>query len=519
VLTAAAVAVLVWAFGSPAGAQTAPDAGTGISSFQGLYLLRFNRWGDLTNPTERDLAIAQLRANRQVERIVIISYGWANDAEASYAMYRSLLADIAGAAEPFDWPAHTAVIAVGWDSSQRGFRKLFNDLLPLPFVADTLAYVPDKLLFPLSFWSKAAMADRIGLGGLRIALNRIFSEAYPDAESHPDVLLIGHSFGTRIVSGLLQDRMGLLPVRREAFKAAPHVVGAILTQPAAVLWNLHERADYPILVTQSRHDHANGLLFPLANVVINAYSFTTFEGLLEYRVFEYVEDTVQRTAEGVGGIVTAPLPGIEFPRRQPELEEEREEQRRLSRMRYLARRSLAELVAIPAAVGFTLLATPLAYAYTQIHGLVTHPVDHFMDTLAQLPVVEVPVYALDRALDREILWGSRAKGFFNLGSLHESIGRTVTPRIYPRNLPRVYTPAELEQIATREGPCPLPTCQGVFAVDASTLIRLGTFRENLERPWVDFTIGWFDPIGAHIDYRNRDVVRLMGLLIRRSTRP
>ena len=94
----------------------------------------------------------------------------------------------------------------------------------------------------------------------------------------------------------------------------------------------------------------------------------------------------------------------------------------------------------------------------------------------------------------------------------------MTPRIYPRDLPRVYTPAELEEIANRGGACPLPTCTGVFAVDASNLIRRGTFGQNLERPWVDFTVGWFDPIGAHADYRNEEVVDLMRLLVRGSTR-
>ena len=510
--------MLASALGTDVHAETVPHPAQESVGFQGLYLLQFNRWGDLINPAERDLAIEQLRGNPQVDRILIISYGWANDGEASYATYRRMLADLASGVERLSRPGRTAIIAVGWDSSQTGFRKLFNDLLPLPFVADTLAYLPDKILFPVSFWSKAAMADRIGFGGLRSALNRILKEAYPDPESHPEILLIGHSFGTRVVSGLLQDRMGLLPVRGEAFEAAPHVTGAILTQPAAVLWNLHERAEYPILVTQSRHDHANGLLFPLANVVVNAYSFTTFEGLFEHRVFEYVENTIQRTAEGVGGIVTAPLPGIEFPRRRPKPEAENEEDGRLSRFRYLARRSLAELVSIPAAVAFTLVSTPLNYAYAQTYGLVTHPIDHLMDTFAQLPIIEVPVYALDRALDRQTPWGSRSKGFFDLGSLHESIGRAVTPRIYPRSLPQVYTPAELEEIAAQGGSCPLPTCQGVFAVDASNLIRRGTFGQDLEQPWVDFTIGWFDPIGAHADYRNPDVVRLMRLLVRGSTR-
>ena len=63
------------------------------------------------------------------------------------------------------------------------------------------------------------------------------------------------------------------------------------------------------------------------------------------------------------------------------------------------------------------------------------------------------------------------------------------------------------------GPCGLPVCKGVVFVDASAIVKEGLFGVDLERPWADFTLGWLDPIGAHEDYRNADVVGLMGTLL------
>jgi pimeloyl-ACP methyl ester carboxylesterase len=282
-------------------------------SFHGFYLLSFDRYGGLASRYERDLAIEELQANREVTRIVIISYGWANDGESSFATYQSLITDIqASVGEPAG-PGTVAVFGVGWDSSQSGFRKLFNGVLPLPVVADALAIVPDMLLFPLSFWSKAAMADRIGYGGLRSTLNQIFGEAYPEGTQHPEIYLIGHSFGTRVLSALMQDELAFFPVQAEEFISAEHVKGAVMLQPALAVDNLHGNARYPILVTQSRHDRANGLLYPLANLLINSYSFTAVEALIQNRVFGAVEgtlaaasDTVTRTA---GQVTDMAIPG------------------------------------------------------------------------------------------------------------------------------------------------------------------------------------------------------------------
>src|SRR5215510_6981035 len=64
------------------------------SQFHGFYLLSFDRYGRLTNPYELDLAILELREHPEVERIVIVAYGWANDGEASLGAYQTLLRGI-----------------------------------------------------------------------------------------------------------------------------------------------------------------------------------------------------------------------------------------------------------------------------------------------------------------------------------------------------------------------------------------------------------------------------------------
>jgi hypothetical protein len=451
-----------------------------------LYILSFNRWGELENPAELELAMAELKERRQIERIIIFSYGWANDGEASYHTYRTLLQDIAAHAPPDRPRPPTAVIAVGWDSSQTGFRKLFNNIIPFPGIANALAWLPDNLLFPISFWSKSAQADRIGFGGLRTALNQIFS-LYEGGADHPDVFLIGHSFGTRILSGLMIDSLGTVDVGSEPFIAAEHVRGAVLLQPALASNNLDYKGGYPVLVTMSRHDHANGFLYPIANMFLNSYGFTLFEALVQRRLLAPVH-------EGVGtvtGVVTAPLPGAPG---APEV---------VGRTAHLGRRTAGELLALPLSFAFTLITTPLNYAYIQVRGLVTRPVGHVMDTLAQIPVVEIPVEGLDRLLGREVPWGQRSKGLFTIGPLHDAAGRMVALRAFGPENPDVYALDELPESPPVE----------VFAVDASEIVREGIYGLDLGNSAVDFTIGWLDPIGAHSDYTNKGVVRLMSFIL------
>jgi hypothetical protein len=465
-----------------------------------LFLLSFDRWGEALDPSEATLIVQALRENHGIERIVVFSYGWSYDVEGSYRTYRQTLDSIAknmdqsvGAA-----PGSTVVIGVGWDASLTGFRKLFNDVIPFPMIADALAYVPDKVLFPISFWSKAAMADRIGYGGLRTSLNQIFADAYPNLDELPDLYMVGHSFGTRVIAGLLKERFEFLPVRSEPFGARDKVKGVVLLQPALAAPSL-PRYDvrFPIVVTQSEHDHALGMLFPIANLPVNAYYFSAFEALFRREIFGRVNTGVERTLESATGAAVRQLPGQSQAR--PEVPFERGRGRLV--------RSLAEAASIPLTLALSVIAAPIGYLDTQIYSLATDPIDHTMDTLAQIPGVEVGVWALDRALEREVPWGRRGKGLFSLGTLHESVGRTSAKGFLSRAAPEVFG---IDSVQLVEGEdCMLPSCRTTFAIDASPVIHKSGLGFDLERPVADFTIGWLDPIGAHGDYLGPGPVRVI----------
>ena len=492
-----------------------PDNPFERGDFRGLWVLSFNRGGELVSPLELALAIDELTdAKDRVDRIIIFSYGWAYDGEASYATYVDTLKKMTSYDTPRSGNKLTAVIAVGWDSSTSGFRKFFNDLIPLPVVADTLAWLPDKLFFPVSFWSKASQADRIGYGGLRTALNEILTAVYPEPEPRPDIYLVGHSFGARIVSGLMREKIATLPVQGERFVGTESVAGAVLYQPALVPANLDRDPHYPILITQSRHDHANGFLYPIANALINSYAYTTFEAFADSSILSPIQGGIEKAVGTVGDVVTYPLP--DRPQQQAEPDEEGEPglpRRALARVR----RGLSELVSIPITFVFTLVSLPVGYAYVQTRELLTHPIDHVMDTLAQIPVVEAPVWALDELLGREVHWGSRGKGFFTIGSLNEAAGRAAAPGPFARTVYPVYSLIELKRLSA-ESDCGLPVCQGPFAVDASSIARTGAFGEDLENPLYDFTIGWLDLVGAHGDYRNEAMVDLLQYVVRETER-
>jgi hypothetical protein len=160
---------------------------------------------------------------------------------------------------------------------------------------------------------------------------------------------------------------------------------------------------------------------------------------------------------------------------------------------------------------YTLVQAPVFYVYEQGYGLVTHPVDHVFDTLAQLPVVEIPVDLLGAALGREVPWGQRGKGFFSLGALSESAGRLAAAPL-DSNPPPVYSPEELFEIVRAGEGCGLPRCAGVFMIDASDLIRVGSFGVGLDGALADYTLGWVDPLGAHGDYRRPQVVWMIGAI-------
>jgi hypothetical protein len=275
-------------------------------------------------------------------------------------------------------------------------------------------------------------------------------------------------------------------------------------------------AEYPILVTQSEHDHAVGCLFPIANVIVNTATFTSFEAFFRYQFFDPFNRSLNTAAHAVGQATGA----------LPDEEQEGEQRARergqgtvtaslvrsagsfTSRSWYIALRTLGEIVSVPVALLSGAVTTPINYVYVQGHGIFTRPFDHAMDTLAQLPLTEVLVYGASKAVDQEVPWGQRGKGFLNLGALNESVGRLAAPAMISK-IPRdAYTLTDIEH-GHHKTECGLPRCKGVILVDATDFIEVGSFGLSLNRPGVDFTLGWLDPLGSHTDYKNETVVRMM----------
>jgi len=456
-----------------------------IQRIEHLYILSFDKWGVLTNPAELDYAIKNLSEDTSVKRVLILSYGWAHDGRGSYSTYRKLVEQLANSEEN---SSNWAVIAVGWDSSQSGFRKLIGGILPLPAIAEAIAWLPDKLLIPISFWSKAAYADRIGYGGLRTALNELFV-IYENRDYHPEIYLMGHSFGTRIISALLVDAKKSFRKKLEPFKSFEHIAGAALVQPALVSRNIDKNVSFPVMVTMSRHDRAVGFLYPLANLPVNTYGLTAVEAFIQQGVYDRVEKQIEGTTTTVTSILT----------REDETKK-KESFFRKSQTRKFSRRVIGETLALPFNFVFSIAAIPIGYLYTQGHGLVTQPATHIMDTLAQIPLVEIPVDGLSYALGREVPWGQRGKGIFMLGGLNEGMGRLVPPAMLGSQVP-VYSPSDISQMKAP------PT--GVFVVDASDIVRTGPFGIDRGNHLFDYTLGWLDPLGAHSDYKNPESLALL----------
>ena len=380
------------------------------------------------------------------------------------------------------------------------------------------------------------MADRIGFGGLRGALNQLFTAAYPAGTRHPEIYLVGHSFGTRILCALLTDRIGIQTVGAEPFASRAQVRGALLIQPALAAANLPPGPlDFPLVITQSEHDHANGFLFPIANLVVNAYSFTAAEAVIQQRLFAPVEKTAKSAAKSAGSVLqrggrilggrteqdAAPSP--EDAAAEPGAEPKPGAARRLllkplqfpAQAYRATRRTSAELLGIPGAALLSLTAAPLQYVYTQGVGLATHPVDHVMDTLAQVPGVEIAVDWTGRAVGREVPWGRRSKGLLSLGSLHESLGRLATPAWSNRTSVELYMLKAFTAPTAAGSACALPRCSGVLLVDVSDDVGGGWFGD-LRKPWINASVGWLDLIGTHSVYSDPEITGLLKRLIRTS---
>jgi hypothetical protein len=126
----------------------------------------------------------------------------------------------------------------------------------------------------LSYWAMKKRARTVGEGGMHVFLRDLQNAT---ATTATRINLVGHSFGTIVVSGMLGGPDARAPLPRA-------VDSVVLLQGAVSLWCYAARIPFagagagyfnriladrkvkgPIVTTRSRYDDAVGLLYPLAS--------------------------------------------------------------------------------------------------------------------------------------------------------------------------------------------------------------------------------------------------------------
>ncbi|MBT5550242.1 MAG: alpha/beta hydrolase fold domain-containing protein [Nitrospina sp.] len=697
-----------------------------MDHYPNFYVLDFNRQGDLINLLEARRAASDLKKNTEIKKILILAFGWGHDRNDSIQSYLDYLDKYLDATKDDFLKDNAyqkgleklnsheikkirmekvAIIGISWESNQMGFRRFFNDLIPASDLADAIAWGPDAMLFPLSVWSKSALADRVAFKGLKNTLNDIITNAYSaktkispievsdfkninkdefknnkkdeikigenitikeaesndeeiaevevfdsgnalriegispgyakikvvlddeskkyilveivpkeicvhretlreetfikdsqiysHVESHdlevaevkedssnkerrfkikgiksgitkvhlkdsagterffhiavvdpeknkerkievntkseitncynyslskrPDpsiaevvvssdkriftikgikpgitefqmkdskgkestfkvhvvatedieqlpekklkprpIYLVGHSFGGRLLGALAETWK---------FTYSGYIKGVVLIQPAMALFFAPEGAKYPTVITQSRHDHANSLLYPLASLARN-------NDITKY--WEFLEE--DKTDDKIS-------------------------------------RALKQFARFPISIVQTAVLTPFSYFYSQYKEISARGLNYIPDTLAQIPVAEIPVQAIDQAFGEngkgKFEWGEKNKGLFNMGYISESAARLQFPGYLSEfGFPDHSIGYDIKDFLEKKENEAWWLTKPIIYVDATEVIKEGQFF-SLSNKWYDPTISWLDPIGSHQNFEEDRIFRLI----------
>jgi hypothetical protein len=223
---------------------------------------------------------------------------------------------------------------------------------------------------------------------------------------------------------------------------------------------------FPVLVVQSRNDHLNSFLYPVANTVFNGEATAFYENAGP-KISELVENQYNHPAASFSDLITGTL-----------------------RLPYTVLDSAAGLL-----VNYP---KGLYYEAKNRHWRM------LPDTLAQLPLVEIPVQTFSPTNYYTGDYGSR-KGFFNLGPAYESAARMSVERATNWNDLLLPPPYSTNASTNYNFNANLVYHTGVTFVDASSVVSEGIYSLDYSHATIgstisDYTIGWLDPVGAHGDY-------------------
>jgi hypothetical protein len=418
---------------------------------ENMFFLEFDTSGRLLNPAGVWRLTERLRLG-DIDRLVVQSYGW-NSSLHDYSrqihgleQQRHFLEELAGDPSALD---REVVVYAMWDSSSQTVERLLTDVTPFPTVARAVAKIPDLLLLPLTYWPKAAMATRIAHGDLHDAIESAVTGAFDDLDDVPPIYLAGRSFGCRLVTSLASSFARDREKRQgpsDEIVIADHIGAILLIQPAmseADLRSSRRHHSIPTVVTFSRHDRANGVLFPVAAIFSSMYWHERFP-----------------------------------PLRNPTPVEER---------------------TIPNSL------------WWEVRGGLRE--DHLMDTLAVIPLIQIPVHWWDESIrdpsDEIPNWGDQGKGLFSLGARFDSVGRERPIFSIPgpaawSQIPHIWTewqrqPLTIQEVISSGSTSENRWIDGVLYVDATNSINRNPLGIDMNNTWARFTIDHLSIMGAHED--------------------
>jgi hypothetical protein len=487
-----------------------------------VFFLEFDSSGGLSNPTALALARQELLRGRApdepYERVVVMSYGWNTELADANAHYVEILSNY------FGWldrqacrrqpPQTTAVVCVRWDSRFSVVEDAMDAVLPLPYLSSIIGWPFDTLLFPVSFWSRATAADRIGKRGLPDALQSLLGPEPVDGSrlpleskaggspQGPAIYLVGHSFGGRILSNCIATAAARARTRASWLDG---VQGALLIQPATHDALMPEEAPgFPFVITHNTFDKANKLLYPLANLGLN----TATSQMLSYSDpgEEVSPDvTLDRQADNPGTSSDSVLEGRSAGAdRSPAEDSDGWDSHEL----FVDGALLTTYFYSPGmyrAVGGSMDgATKLAGIWWfssmlfEIEYIAPRTGSTAAVTFSELPILGWPIQTLGAAVTDDPYWGRRGSGLLAGGRAFQSAGASP-----------LWSNQERHRVMGYERFMMEPWSPVVTRVDLSTVSTCSAFGYDMDSWWGATFFSWLDPLGTHSDYADPDVHALI----------
>lgn len=398
--------------------------------------------GSLISQVELDDIASRLRtmvATGDPVELTVVCYGWNTrpaEADAFYVDFAAglLKRSMIARDRPPRAPSRQLFVGVAWDSALTVTTDTLDKVLPAPLLATTIGAIPDALAFPLTFWSRASAADRVGYLGIASLLRSLGRAGVLD--SGVSIHLIGHSFGGRAVA------QACLALRNDPVEV--HIADAILVQPAMPEMLVPDGSGrYVVVVTYNTYDKANKMLFPAANFVVPTFWFSKVE---EGEADEWGSEAFSLfTSTALSPALWAAWGAVDF--------------------------------ALILIAGTTL---PSLDSDGRAFSNITPAA-----TASELPLVGDAVRKVGAKASGDAAWGRRSAPVFSGGWWLQSAGASP---LSGSGVGRVVSYPEFMESKP---------CTGVYRVDLSSVVYRSSILGYDMRAWWAQLFSWIDPIGTH----------------------